>query len=151
MWVELEGSSEGGLVDVLPGDLVLTCDRSAVFIFRLEIENGATGLSLGGFDPHSTVVGLHRLPIAMEYGALLAGAPNAKGRGFSKNHLFAGFYSIRWTDDGEQDTGTRFLHADCLGEYVEGTCLKESVVDIADGLGVEVVELGLEEGDIGRR
>lgn len=137
-------------MDVLPRDLVLTCDRSAVFIFGLEIQNGATGLSLSGFDPHGTVGGLYRLPEAMEYGALLGGAANAKRCRFSKNHLFAGFYSIRWTDDGEQNAGARLFHADGLGEYVEGTCLEESVVDIADGLGVEVVELGLEEGDVGR-
>ncbi len=115
---------------------MLACDRSAVFIFWLKIEDGATGLPLGSFDSYSTVIGLDGLPKAMEHGALLGGAADAEGCRFGKYYLFAGFNLIGWTNDGEQNAGAGFFHADGLGKDIQGTYLEEGIVDIADSLGV---------------
>jgi hypothetical protein len=125
-----------------PGKLLLSRNRSTVFIFRLYVNRVSVGtIAPCHFDLYSTIHSLHSLHFAVEDSALLERSPNAQRRCFPKDHSFTGRHVLWMAYHREQHTGSRFLHPNRLGKHIHCTHSKQYLIDIADRLWVEIVDL----------
>ena len=138
-------SREGGGVDVLEGNIFLAGNLAARFVFGGSLDNAV--VELADFDFDFAPFGVHGDDIAAELSALGGVTPDAEGCGFAKDQFGERILALDGADERKHHSGAILLHLNGGVKEVE-SALRESFFDeVAEELGVDVVQVCFENGD----